>query len=427
MKLWIGTRGPTATIRAMGDETQVSNGRGISRPTRAVLALIFVLLVWANFQHIVPLMTTFGLGGAADFSIFYVGSNIVSHGLGQRLYDLSLQAQLHSPFYRLKPLPFNHPAYELLLFLPLASLPFDTAMWIWDAVNVVLLALWAVLLAPRLDRDAGFSALWLFFAAMAFFPVAAVFLQGQDSILALLLFTLVYIFLRLGRDMLAGLALALSIFKFPLVIPFVLPWLLRGRWKFVGGFAGGVALAAALSLTMTGLAGARGYVDLLLLLLRDPDLGYINLRWMPTIRGLFAVITPPTVAANVAVALLSLAALIPATLFFRDPDSDRFDAWFALNLFGATLASPHMYPHDLAVVLLGVVLAVHALRRERTRKWICVAFCAVLFCTPLYIILENTNRLELMSLPLLGLLFVLAGVLKNAAIPPFGSSAITSA
>ena len=408
----------------MGDEEQSSTARG-SRPTRAVLALIFVLLIWANFQHIVPLMTTFGLRGAADFSIFYVGSRIVQHGLGQRLYDLALQAQFHSPFYRLKPLPFNHPAYELLLFRPLASLPFDTAMWIWDAINVALLALWAALLSPRLDRDAGFSALWLFFAAMAFFPIAAVFMQGQDSILALLLFTLVYIFLRLGREMLAGLALALAIFKFPLVIPFVLPWLLRGRWKFAGGFAGGVTLTAILSLTMTGLAGARGYVGLLVALLRDPDLGYINLRWMPTIRGLFSAFGSSTPAVNVVVALLSVAVLIPATIYFRDPDDDRFDAWFAFNLCAATLASPHMYPHDLAVVLLGMVLAVYGLRFERATKWICVALCVVLFCTPLYIVLENLNLLALMSLPLVGLFLLLVVVLTNSSVRQFGSSAIT--
>jgi hypothetical protein len=376
------------------------------------MALVFVLLIWANFQHIFPLMTAFGLRGAADFSIFYIGGRIVQHGLGERLYDLSLQAQFHSAFYRLKPLPFNHPAYELFPFLPLANLPFATAMWIWDGVNVLLLALWAMLLARRLDRDAGFTALWLFIAALAFFPVAAVFMQGQDSILALLLFTLTWVFLRSGRETLAGLVLALAIFKFPLVIPFMLAWLLRGRWKFVGGFAAGVGLAAALSLAMTGLAGTRAYFDLLVTLLRDPDLGYINLRWMPTIRGLFAIFMASTPAVNVVVALLSVLLMVPPALYFRDPNSDGFDLWFALNLFAATLASPHMYPHDLAIVLLGIVLAVHALRFERATKWTCLALCAVLFSTPLYIVLENTNMLALMSLPLAGLLLLAVGFIR---------------
>jgi hypothetical protein len=380
---------------------------------RALVALVFVLLIWLNVRHIVPLMTTFGVAGAADFSIFYVGGRIIHAGLGERLYDLTLQAQFHSPFYRLKPLPFNHPAYELLPFLPLASLPFATAFWIWNAVNAALLGVWAAILAPRLERNSGFSPIFLFVMALAFFPVAATFLQGQDSILALVLFTVAYVCLRLGRAMTAGFVLAMAIFKFPLVVPFVLPWLLRRRWRFAGGFATGVAIAVAVSLAMTGFDGARAYVNLLMVLLRDPDLGYINLRWMPTFRGLMAVLFGTSVAATAVAALLSILALISATLYFRDSSDDRFEGWFALNLFAATLASPHMYPHDLAIVLLAIVLAVYALGGASGAKCVSIVLCALVFCTPLFLYLENTNRLGLMSLPLAGLLLILATTLKR--------------
>ena len=384
--------------------------------TRALVALVFVLLIWLNVRHIVPIMTTFGVAGAADFSIFYVGGRIVRAGLGQRLYDLSLQAQFHSPFYRLKPLPFNHPAYELVPFLPLASLPFATAFWIWNAVNAALLGIWAAILAPRLDRESGFSPIFLFVMALAFFPVAAAFMQGQDSILALVLFTVVYVCLRLGRAMTAGFALAMAIFKFPLVIPFVLPWLFRRRWRFAGGFAAGVAVAVALSLAMTGFEGARAYADLLLVLLRDPDLGYINVRWMPTFRGLVAVLFGTSAVATAVAALFSALALIPATLCFRDSSDERFEGWFALNLFAATLASPHMYPHDLAIVLLAIVLVVYALRDARGAKCVSIALCALVFCTPLFLYLENTNRLGLLSLPLIGLVVILT-VILNRNVP----------
>jgi hypothetical protein len=41
--------------------------------------------------------------------------------------------------------------------------------------------------------------------------------------------------------------------------------------------------------------------------------------------------------------------------------SERFDLWFGLNLTVALLASPHLLWHDLAVMLLPVLLAVNVL------------------------------------------------------------------
>src|SRR5574338_1328725 len=91
---------------------------------RWILLLVLVLLAAWNVLRLLPGTVVYGARGASDFSIFYTGATILNHGLGSHLYDLGVQAQFHSPFYRTHPLPYNHLAYELLIFLPFASMPF---------------------------------------------------------------------------------------------------------------------------------------------------------------------------------------------------------------------------------------------------------------------------------------------------------------
>ena len=77
---------------------------------------------------------------------------------------------------------------------------------------------------------------WLsFLAALAFFPISYALMQGQDSIMLLALYCLAYVALRRGRDLQAGIWLGLGLFKFHLVLPFVLILFLRRRWRAVLG------------------------------------------------------------------------------------------------------------------------------------------------------------------------------------------------
>src|SRR5882724_1304988 len=65
-------------------------------------------------------------GKNSDFTAFYTAGKIVAEGNGKKLYDLETQrsTQLRSTPYEGQALLFYHPAFETLLFAPLALLSY---------------------------------------------------------------------------------------------------------------------------------------------------------------------------------------------------------------------------------------------------------------------------------------------------------------
>jgi hypothetical protein len=79
-----------------------------------VSLLFHSLYLWSQLDNMAA--------GNGDFVIFYTGAQILAAGGGNQLYDLATQKTFQDKFkvpIRDGPLPYNHPAYELLLFLPL--------------------------------------------------------------------------------------------------------------------------------------------------------------------------------------------------------------------------------------------------------------------------------------------------------------------
>jgi hypothetical protein len=117
---------------------------------------------------------------------------------------------------------------------------------------------------------------------------------------------------------------------------------------------------------MTGFAGARQYVQLLLLLASHPQVGYINLVLMPDVRGFLLTLLMGHGVRRVEFEAISsiLSALllaVPSLAFHGREHAERFDLWFGLNLTIALMVSPHLYWHDLSVLLLAVFLAANVL------------------------------------------------------------------
>src|SRR5437868_14028208 len=130
-----------------------------------------------------------------DFTIFYSAGTILRRGLGHQLYDEATQFRIQQEFaagvsIRQGPLPYNHPPFDALIFEPLARLPYFSAYLLWDLVNLLMLLAVVLLLRPHILMLQGSSAFFWVFVSLAFFPVFIALLQGQDSILLLLLVTL---------------------------------------------------------------------------------------------------------------------------------------------------------------------------------------------------------------------------------------------
>ena len=66
--------------------------------------------------------------GYPDFTAFYTAATLLRHGLGHQLYNPKIQYEAQESFAgnissRRGPLPYIHPPFEALIFLPLTLLP----------------------------------------------------------------------------------------------------------------------------------------------------------------------------------------------------------------------------------------------------------------------------------------------------------------
>ena len=256
------------------------------------------------------------LSKGTDFVHFYCASRMVIEGAGNRLYDFALQEQFQARYAGRIGTYFVHPPFEALIYLPFALLPLNSAYIFWTAVNVALLFLTAWLLrrswVPRWD--------WrlLGLAFLSFVPALVTMLQGQDSILQLLLFTAAFAALRRQKDFAAGCLLAGGLFKFQLALPlFVMLLPARGK-KFAAGFS---CVGALLVLISVAVSGWGSLVDYPRCLLRFSDLPLAAVHpreEMANLRGLAALLFRAPQLAGIFTVVGSLAILWMAMRGYKE-------------------------------------------------------------------------------------------------------------
>jgi len=326
-------------------------------------ALLF-LLMWLPLR-------LYGLGTSADFITFYCAGRIISGGHAAKLYDYDLQLTIQQSFTNHSvPLLFNHLPFEALAFVPLSYLSYSTAYLCW-----VFFSLWLLGLVMWLLANSGVELTLverLAIIASSLYPMFATVMQGQDSFIILLAYTLTFLNLKRHRDFRAGCWLALGLLKPQLVLPFVLIFLLKRKWSFVSGFTciGGVLVA--LSAAIVGLKPLAQYAFLLSNMNADRtrETFHIYPGMMPNLRGLFHLLLSGTIsptALNISILIVSLALMIWATQNLKtlsDPDNDRFDLEFSLAVVVTLLVSYHLLLHDLSILALPAFLVLNRLHAQ---------------------------------------------------------------
>src|SRR5208282_580502 len=126
--------------------------------------------------------------------------------------------------------------------------------------------------------------LWDLFG-LAFFPVFAALLQGQDILPLLLVFALAYSAMRKNASFAAGCWLGLGLFRFPLVLPFVLIVARRKPWRLMAGFTLAGALMAVASAAVVGWKQTLLY-PAYVMRVEWTSIGPIAPENMPNLRGL---------------------------------------------------------------------------------------------------------------------------------------------
>lgn len=366
--------------------------RSAATPILVFAAVTIVLHAWMFFSLRREIAT-----GYPDFTIFYTAGKCVLQGQGRQLYDVSTQFAIQRSFaarvkHRPNPLPFNHPPFEALLFVPLAHLPYISAYLVWAACNVVLILGFWNLLRPLLPSLHDFLPALPLMATLAFFPLIMALLQGQDSILLLFLYGLAFSALAKGRAFVAGLCLGLALFKYQLVLPFVVVLLVRRQWKAVAGFILTAFALLLVSAAVVGWHGVTAYPRFVLHLNSTAAQAGIYPRDMPNLRGLINGLLHVTGAAAMAlIIIVSVALVAVAARLWRAQAGHEFELGFSLCLVITVIVSYHLLVHDLSVLMLPMLVVAELLLSDQivAPQWfIFVSSMAALFFTPLYAVLE---------------------------------------
>jgi hypothetical protein len=281
---------------------------------------------------------------SSDYAAFYASGKMLTAGLGTKLYDWKLQQQIELSFTP-RPVPFQRPAFEALVFVPLAWLPFRLAYVVWRMLSVALLVSSLFLLREAIRPLTLVQRLLVL--AVSLLPVLAVLVEGQDTMLFLLLVALAALQLQRGNSGRAGLSLALATFKFHLLIPLLVVFALRRCWRLIVSF--GLA-CSVLFLASVGIAGVH-FVRNYLSMLRQWHAvdRVVGMQYMVNINALLC--NQPSWVGLVA----SLVVLGASVLLFRRPETGGAD--FAALLVVGVITAYHSWVVDLAVLAVSAVLA----------------------------------------------------------------------
>jgi len=196
-----------------------------------------------------------------DHAQLYAAGYMVRTGHAGELYDIRAQQQFQDVLVGNdeRALPFIRPAYQALLFVPFSFLPYRSAYLAFLAVNLVLLAMTFWILRPNMRN---ISRVWQglpAFLFLVFYPITLALMQGQDSILLLLLLAAAPVALERGQERRAGIFVGLGLFKMQIVIPIALLFLFWRRWRFFGGFVLTACLLSLISLWVVGFDQTAAY------------------------------------------------------------------------------------------------------------------------------------------------------------------------
>jgi len=401
-----------STIRGM-----LRNGRTAAAIFCAGLFLIYGVIFYQLRNSLAE--------GYSDFISFYTAGKILERGAAPRLYDLRMQYEIQREIaprveMRQGALPFVRPAFEAWLFWPLAFLPYSTAFVVWNlvstacAVGALLVLRWEI---PGLVE----IPLWLALAAgLSYFPLFFAVLQGQDSLVLLLLYALAWRALRREKWFACGLILGIGVFKFPLILPMLVAFALHRKWNAIVGFAVTCGIAAAISVATVGWAAAMEYPRYLLHIdLLAP--GVNRVQDLPNLRGLLSMV--PGMSGRiglVVLAILSATTLALASWTWRFPARESiFALGFGLNVIATVLVSYHCHVFDLSLLLVPISAAAGFLLGDvtvpgKTRQVLPWTLCLMMF-SPVYLwVTVSTARPSLVGLLVVGFGCVLGRVITQA-------------
>ena len=368
--------------------------------------------------------------GYGDFSALYTSGLMLRQGKGRLLYDRREQWNVQQEFapnvdIRQGPMPFIRPPFEALVFFPLTYFSYPVALGIWSLVKVVLLWL-SVRMLPRLQPFTRIYPSWLeVVLCLGLFPVFLDLFQGQDAILLLLIAAFALNRLQSGKDGVAGVILALGLFKFLLVAPIAIMVWLAGRSRILAGFLPGAGALVALSCAICGTSVLSAYPLYLLRLNRATGVGVVTAQSMPNLRGLLTTFlgrAPYPGAIHWLLLPAAIAVILLTARLWRPLVNTGFPGLalgYCLALLVAILTSYYAYSYDMTLLIVPLLLLGGGFLDEPwlppfPRRMIAGGLLMII-CTPLYwVLILHLDCPYLLVIPMFILALGIAGVMRQS-------------
>ena len=357
-----------------------------------------------------------------DFPDRYAAARMVLEGYGHQLYDFRAQEQFQIRYAGRIGEYYIHPPFETLLFLPICLWSLQTGYVIWCVLNAGVLAYTAVVFQRHVFKRFDWRVLLpLFFL---FPPVLLSFLQGQDSLLLLLVMTLAVVELRRGRNFTAGCLLGCGLFKFHIVLTLVVLVASLRRKGFLRGFASVFVTLLLVSAGISGWGFLTAYPRFLMRLSSLP-LADIHPAAMANIRGLVSVsgVVPDRAARPVLIWIGSVLLFWHSWRRFhsgRWKFADTGNLAFGNFVLAAILVSYYLSPSDLCIALLPIGLFSQYLADHpgipRWARLTLLISQGILFLPPLHVISLAWHDYVYPVIPIL-IMFVLTSAEIFRGIP----------
>ena len=314
------------------------------------------------------------ISGSTDFPAFYNAGRILNEYPRGSLYDQKLQHQLY-----LEVAPqaaddrfFAYTPFFALFFSPLALLPFSAAFVFWIVISLAFFTAGFWLAWSTTDLPIEYRAR-SFLIALSFLPFFAwCVLEGQSSAFGFFFLALA-IYLDRKSPFASGYALAMLLYKPPLLILLVPMLIVTKRWRSLSGFAVGAFVLALISFALIGLSGLPAYLAMLkhfsLITAQTPNWREID--------GLSFFL--PFFRRPIACGLLLAMAAIALPFIFKAWSRNPETAWSHAITWTMVL-NFYVLLYDSTLVILAVLISVSALRKTLpiAYRWLLL----VLFLAP---------------------------------------------
>jgi len=363
---------------------------------------VTALLLGLSLESAVRGRAFLGHQPGGDYMAFYVAGQILNEYPHARVYDVDLQYRLEHALLPMMPgdivEKYLNAPFLALLFRPLARIPFLWSYGVWMAFSAALYLAGLALLWPREKNFQGVSRI-AFLACCSFSPFAIECLVGgQLSALGFFALAACTRWRQSGHLMAAGAALALCLYKPPLLV-LAVPMLAIGRrFRTLVGFAAGACVLGALSLAAVGFDGCVAWVQALRLhaafTAQNPS--PLTLFKFVDIHTFFRLLFggDSAFSAGVALVLAGAAAVYLAMRWARSQPGTQADGLLWAATIAWTLAFNLYVPiYDTVLIVISALLMAGSLygsqgeRAEADRStflgWMLVLFVAAWVSQPL--------------------------------------------